>query len=463
MHFKKYFCSVTCQFSPSRSLLRCEPHGRPRRRQRSLRHLPRGIRPLPQHPVQIPLVLPHLIIFLLHRLQVRHDRIRQQRLELSPVEVGHLVHDGLARSVGLHGGIDVEEVGRLGARGVVPLDPRLGVGLAGPNLFAEKVGGVQDVDAGSVAGVRLGHLGGSVREAHDPRPLLDDHGLGLREDRTAGKARRLGPLFEFVPLAVLVVEPPGDVPGELEVLALILPHRHPVCLVEQDVRGHEDGIGEETHAHSVALFAGLLLVLDHSLEPVHGSGAVEQPRQLRVGRDVGLNEHFGFGGVDPGREVERGAFVGTLQQLVGIVRLGCDRVQVHHAEKILRHLRDLRHSARLLVRDLPDQRNAQRVLQVGPLLDGSEVVAQMDRSGRLHAREDAPGDGAFLRRGGSDGSVGGGAKGGAGEASAGENAREGEGRRAAGGDEEEGGRHAQEGGRGRGPAAAGRRRGFHSG
>ena len=46
-------------------------------------------------------------------------------------------------------------------------------------------------------------------------------------------------------VAEVVVEAHGQVPGELEVLALVVAHRDPVGVVEQDVGRLEDRVGEE--------------------------------------------------------------------------------------------------------------------------------------------------------------------------------------------------------------------------
>ena len=49
-------------------------------------------------------------------------------------------------------------------------------------------------------------------------------------------------------LAEAVVEPLGELPGELEVLALVVAHGHQVGVVQQDVRGHQDRVGEQPAA-----------------------------------------------------------------------------------------------------------------------------------------------------------------------------------------------------------------------
>ena len=49
-------------------------------------------------------------------------------------------------------------------------------------------------------------------------------------------------------LAEAGVEPMGQVAAELHVLPLVLSHRHAVRLVEEDVRGLQDRVGEQANA-----------------------------------------------------------------------------------------------------------------------------------------------------------------------------------------------------------------------
>ena len=57
------------------------------------------------------------------------------------------------------------------------------------------------------------------------------------------------------------------------------------------------GLGR-TYPHVLALLDGLLLVLNHALQPVHGRHAVEEPGQLGVRLDVALHEDRRLGRVD---------------------------------------------------------------------------------------------------------------------------------------------------------------------
>jgi len=57
-----------------------------------------------------------------------------------------------------------------------------------------------------------------------------------------------------------VIEPLREVAGQLQVLALVLADRHMVGLVQQDVRGLQDRVGEQPDGGPVrAALGGLVL------------------------------------------------------------------------------------------------------------------------------------------------------------------------------------------------------------
>ena len=96
-----------------------------------------------------------------------------------------------------------------------------------------------------------------------------------REERVAEAVRR----DRFGPV---VVELLRDVARQLEVLLLVLAHRHMRRAVDQDVGRHQDRIGEEADRGVLPVLAGLLLELGHAVEPAHAGDAVEHPGELRV-------------------------------------------------------------------------------------------------------------------------------------------------------------------------------------
>jgi hypothetical protein len=59
------------------------------------------------------------------------------------------------------------------------------------------------------------------------------------------------------------VEPLGDVAGQLEVLPLVLTHRHLVGLIREDVRRLQDGVEKQPGRHERPVLLRLLLELRH--------------------------------------------------------------------------------------------------------------------------------------------------------------------------------------------------------
>jgi hypothetical protein len=92
-------------------------------------------------------------------------------------------------------------------------------------------------------------------------------------------------------LAETAVEAVGQVPAELNVLTLVLAYRHAVRLVKQDVRGLQDGVREQANTGVVrTLLLRLVLELRHAGGLAHSRDAVQDPRQLRVLGNLGLDE-----------------------------------------------------------------------------------------------------------------------------------------------------------------------------
>ncbi len=138
-------------------------------------------------------------------------------------------------------------------------------------------------------------------------------------------------------------------------LALVLPHRDLVRLVQQDVRGHEDGVGEQPDGRVLgALLGGLVLELCHSARFTVAGDAHEDPRQLVVLRHVRLHKEGGLFWVDAQGQQLRHAREGALTQLLGVVS---------------------RHGDGVLIGD--EVEGVIRLLQLNELLDCSQVVAEV--------------------------------------------------------------------------------------
>jgi len=150
----------------------------------------------------------------------------------------------------------------------------------------------------------LAHLPLRIGEGHDPRPLTEDRlRLGERSPEPE-------------------VEPPRDPPRLLQVLDLVLPHRDVVGPVEEDVRRLEDRIVEQATVDEL-LLRGLLFELGHPRQIPVGGDTAQDPAQLRVLWDGGLDIEDRPLRVDPARdEVEgelppRRAELGGHRVLVG--------------------------------------------------------------------------------------------------------------------------------------------------
>ncbi len=182
------------------------------------------------------------------------------------------------------------------------------------------------------------------------RGLFEDHGLGHDER-----------------LAEAAVEPGGQVAREFDVLALVVADRNDLGVVQQDVGRHEHRIGEQADRGRLrSLLGRLVLELGHARGFAEAGDRVEDPGELCVGGNVGLHVERRLRRVDAGGDVLRGGAPRLLAKGMRILRNG-DRVQVDDREE------------RVVV-----------ALQVFPLEEGADVVADLERIGRrLHTRVEA--------------------------------------------------------------------------
>jgi len=167
---------------------------------------------------------------------------------------------------------DLDQVRDPGLLLLVVANLRARVGHRGLELLPHDVGLVDQPDDSLGRAACSRHEALRFLEVLDPRP-----GLGIDGARHDER------------LAEALVEPLGDVAGQLEVLALVVADRDDVGLVEQDVAGHQDGIVEEPGGDEVLLF-GPLLELRHPPQLAECGHRAEQPGRFSVRLDVALRE-----------------------------------------------------------------------------------------------------------------------------------------------------------------------------
>ena len=192
------------------------------------------------------------------------------------------------------------------------------------------------------------HLLRRVLEIADARPDRGDPRLGHHQR-----------------LAEAAVEALGGVAHQLDVLALVLPHRHLVRAVGEHVGGHQDGVEEQAGRDELALSDRLVAELVHALELAERDDRGEQPRQLAVLLHVALAEQDAAVRVEARGDQQRGEVERALAQVGGVV---VDR-------------------QRMEVDDAVDRR-VTAVLAGDVLRDAADVVAEVLGARRLDARED---------------------------------------------------------------------------
>ncbi|MPM58534.1 hypothetical protein SDC9_105365 [bioreactor metagenome] len=88
-------------------------------------------------------------------------------------------------------------------------------------------------------------------------------------------------------------------------LFLICADGNELRLIDQDIRRHEYGIGEEPRVDILRVLCALFLKLRHARELAHIGVAHERPGQLRMLRHMALNEDRGAVRIDSCGEKQR--------------------------------------------------------------------------------------------------------------------------------------------------------------
>ncbi len=105
-------------------------------------------------------------------------------------------------------------------------------------------------------------------------------------------------------------------------LFLVFADRHHSGGIEQDVRGHEHGVGEKAYVHVLFLSSGFVLELGHALHIAHGRDGLQKPGELGVGGDLRLLEDNRTFRIEAEGDIVRENVQQLLRLALGVVILG---------------------------------------------------------------------------------------------------------------------------------------------
>ena len=146
-------------------------------------------------------------------------------------------------------------------------------------------------------------------------------------------------------------------------LLLVAADGNVVRLIEQNVRRHQGGVGEQAAVDVLGVFGALVLKLRHTRELAEHGVAVEHPAELGVRGHMALDEERVLFRVETAGDVLRELLDGAAAQVGGILAHG-DRVHIHDAVQAV-----------------------VLILQAHPVLDGSHVGAERQLAAGLDAGE----------------------------------------------------------------------------
>ena len=147
-------------------------------------------------------------------------------------------------------------------------------------------------------------------------------------------------------------------------LRLVVSDGDQIGPIQQDVRGHENGVTQQTCRHTFKTLR-LIFELRHALELTDRRDGRQQPLQFGVLGDMGLHEEYHAVRVDAGREEADRHLSRALGQRRLIVLAG-DGMEIHDAIDAV-----------------------VAALEIDPVLHGAEPVADVQLAGGLNPGKDA--------------------------------------------------------------------------
>ena len=112
-------------------------------------------------------------------------------------------------------------------------------------------------------------------------------------------------------------------------LALILADRNIVGLIQQDIRRHEAGIGEQAAVYIIGVLCAFILKLRHAAQLAEHGVAIEYPAKLRMLVNMALQEQDVLLRVYAAGNVLGKLLEAAAAQQLGILAHG-ERVQIGH-------------------------------------------------------------------------------------------------------------------------------------
>ena len=148
-------------------------------------------------------------------------------------------------------------------------------------------------------------------------------------------------------------------------LALILADGNIVCLIQQDIRRHEAGIGEQSAVYIVGVLCALILKLRHAAELAEHGVAIEYPAKLCMLVNMALQEQNVLFRVYAAGNVLGKLLEAAAAQQLRILAHG-ERVQIGH--KIIA---------------------VKFIGSCTPVFHGSQIIAEVKIARGLNARQHA--------------------------------------------------------------------------
>ena len=248
-----------------------------------------------------------------------HNCLTNHRLKLAITATYEFIFNFFKGLTG-HSGVNGHQIGHTGLIFLIIAHAvlRIRVGDGTLELLHHHFRRIHQQYTAGVLILRFGHFGGGVGQAHNTGANLGNKGFGNLEH-----------------VAVDAVKAASDHMGQFHVLLLIFAHRHQVGLIQQNITGHQAGIGKQTCIDIICVLGGLVLKLGHARQFAKHRVAIQHPAQLRMLMHMALDEQGVLLGIQTTGNVLRQLLQGSTAQIRRILAHGNGMQVSHKVETII--------------------------------------------------------------------------------------------------------------------------------
>src|SRR5271166_3839314 len=168
---------------------------------------------------------------------------------------------------------------------------------------------------------------------------------------------------------IKLIEAPCHLASQLDVRDLVFSDRNEIGLVHEYVGGLQQRVAQESVGSEILVLYvfALLFITRNAFQPSQRCNHTEEQMQFSMLRHMRLNKQRAALGIEARRKVVDHDFERTLLNIAGVGVIRGERVPISEEKEAIVF-----------------------VLQLDPIAQGPDIIAEMQFASRAHAAQDAP-------------------------------------------------------------------------